>query len=169
MRNSIFARLIAFRFSLRSLMVAVALFAIALSIWLTRAEQQRRSVAVLQQIRFCEIGYDFDVPPDCRRQFTPVGSTHRPTLIENAVGVDAIHNVTDVILPANRLEGAMQYLQRLPALRKVLIFPYDAEDDTAAERQLQDAFEKLRKALPGIQVEEAPSCPFSPQLIPVVG
>jgi hypothetical protein len=67
------------------------------------------------------------------------------------------------------LDEALPHLQALPNLRAVYVYPYDADDDERAQQQLREAFEKVRRSLPGVSVEEAPSCPIETFVIPVVG
>src|SRR4029453_15492532 len=105
---------LALRFSLRSLLLAITGVAVVFGTWVARTEQQRRAVASLWNIEFCEIGYAFDTPPGCERLATPPGSTYRPRWIDKAIGIDSLHSVIDVTIPATRLDEAMEHLRRLP-------------------------------------------------------
>lgn len=153
------------RFSLRSLFLSITVVAIVLGIWLERAQRQRRAIALLKQIELCRIGYGFNELGYC----PPRKSTYRETWIERTLGIDSIHSVINIEIPVDRLERAMPYLQKLPALREVLIYPYDAESGEEEARQLQRGFSRIRGSLPGVKATERLPCMIDSTTIPVVG
>jgi hypothetical protein len=148
-------------------MLAISVYAVVLGTWLARSNQQRLAVAALREYSHCEIGYNFDVPPDCRRQTTPAGSTYRAGWLENTFGMDAVHNVVDVTIPTSRLREAMDHLKGLPALRQVLIWSDKTED--GSDVTLEQGFQMLQDVLPHVKRSEAVPCLMTVTRNPVVG
>jgi hypothetical protein len=115
---------------------------------MARSEAQRRAVVELQKNKNCRILYlvdgDRSLITDERRS--------RPW-IEKAIGIDKVHSVVEIRIPAEELDAAMPHLRRLPALSIVHVFPINRRD-LNAEQKLREAAEKLNRALPRVEVED---------------
>src|SRR4029453_5714408 len=132
------------RFSLRLLILAVTAIAVALGIWIARSEAQRRAVVELQINKNCRILY---LVEGNRSLITDERRSRQ--WIEKAIGIDKVHSVVEIRIPAEELDAAMPHLRRVPALSRVHVFPINRRD-LNAEQKLREAAEKLNRALPRV-------------------
>jgi hypothetical protein len=111
-----------FRYSLRTLLAAVTLVALALGVWVHRAERQRRAVAAIRDMGG-HVFYDFERLPE----FDPttgelVFDLPAPAWMMNGLGWDYFADVTVVILSySNMTDERMPLLKAFPEMKRFQI------------------------------------------------
>ncbi len=135
-----------FRFGLRTALAAMLLVTVAIGLWASAANRQRRAVEAIR-----ELGggawYDFelDVPPKPLGAFWPA----------NVLGIDYFATVVEVSAPPGReqIEQSLPHWRQLPHLKTLHFVNVGVSlynDPLVAEAE---------RALPGVHLNVAESCP----------
>ena len=146
------------RFSLRSLLIVVTVFAIYLGIRTENARRQQNAVAELRQLG-SPVAYDFTyewtadghpkIRPGPDGSFNTLPQSNIPQWLIEKLGVDFFHSVVYVRVHAAHKKEVVPFLRELPQLRYVW-FPWNGPQD-------DEALDAMRKALSRVHIYVYPA------------
>jgi len=128
------------RYSVRGLVVAVTVLAVAFGIVTERARRQHDAV---NRLRAMGVGirYDYQLRP-------PVNGRQNPSSISRLLGMDMCHNVVSVIVhDSHDASTALPIVKRLPRLRTVEYCWNNDFDRT------EKTFKRYTKELRGVEIQ----------------
>jgi hypothetical protein len=153
------------QFSLRALLLLIAVCAVSLGLAFHRAREQARAVAAIRNAGG-SVWYDFQEGPDV---YSPnvTGTSNVPSWLVDQFGVDLFHNVIAVSLSDSPTDDALEaldslpktqflslfapvkgkaiaHLSRLTELRLLAVWTWDITDDELSELTALRSLEDLR-------------------------
>ncbi len=146
------------RFSLRALLAAATLVAVALGLWVEGARRQRLAAEELRELG-ASVKYDFEVKRTDDGWYEVVGpfDLDEPSVsrvsapLEDWLGIDFFHTVRYVSLHARRKPETIEPLTRLRGLRHVR-FPWNGPMD---DEPLKETRRRLPPANEDVDVDPA--------------